>query len=241
VHRSRASTHSAINFLTTGRYPQQELNRGWEFILLNQFHDIIAGSSIAEVYRDSEREFEQVTALGKQCLDEALTQLSSRVCSPGSERLLFIFNPLCWKRSEPILVPLEEIPNNFAIVDHHGNPIPFQIVGNNAVLVQPHEVPAMGFKTYQICEGESANSFATSLNISTHHLQNRFFYIELDAQGLITSIYDKKSDREIIQNGRSGNVLQLFEDRPLANDAWDIDIFYQQKCCELRELEESKE
>jgi alpha-mannosidase len=71
-------------------------------------------------------------------------------------------------------------------------------------------------------------------------LENQFFIIKLNASGLIASIYDKRFNREIIEQGKAGNVFQVFEDRPLTNDAWDIDIFYQDKCTELNELKEIK-
>ncbi|NOY59049.1 MAG: alpha-mannosidase, partial [Calditrichaeota bacterium] len=71
-------------------------------------------------------------------------------------------------------------------------------------------------------------------------LENQFFKIELDENGRIISIYDKQHDREIIEKGQAANVLQIFEDRPLRNNAWDIDIFYQDKCLDLDEAEEIK-
>lgn len=41
-----------------GAYPEKELHEGWEVILRNQFHDILPGSSIKEVYDDSKAEYE---------------------------------------------------------------------------------------------------------------------------------------------------------------------------------------
>lgn len=49
-------------------------------------------------------------------------------------------------------------------------------------------------------------------------------------------LYDKQEEREVLAAGERGNVLQVFEDKPLDNDAWDIDIFYQQKMREVTDL-----
>ena len=52
---------AATNGLLFGeKYPKEVLNRNWKRLLLNQFHDIIPGSSIKEVYEDSERDYEAV-------------------------------------------------------------------------------------------------------------------------------------------------------------------------------------
>jgi alpha-mannosidase len=40
-------------------YPTEDLNRLWKIVLTNQFHDIIPGSSITEVYEDSERHYQE--------------------------------------------------------------------------------------------------------------------------------------------------------------------------------------
>ena len=53
----------------------------------------------------------------------------------------------------------------------------------------------------------------------------------------MTSIYDKEADVEVLAQGERGNVLQMFEDKPLAHEAWDIDLFYQEKMREVTNLQ----
>ena len=55
---------SSMAYLRSGWYPQAEINRAWESVLLNQFHDILPGSSIAEVYQDCDQSYEQVQKTG---------------------------------------------------------------------------------------------------------------------------------------------------------------------------------
>ena len=55
-------------------------------------------------------------------------------------------------------------------------------------------------------------------------------------QGQIERLYDKENKRSVLAEGERGNVLQMFEDKPLDNDAWDIDIYYQQKMREISDL-----
>src|SRR5690606_19695024 len=49
---------AALATLTTGyAYPHEDIHQAWELICLNQFHDILPGSSIHEVYEDSTRDY----------------------------------------------------------------------------------------------------------------------------------------------------------------------------------------
>ena len=50
-------------------YPEAELQLAWELTLLNQFHDIIPGSSIGEVYSESLAQYEEVKGLGEAARD----------------------------------------------------------------------------------------------------------------------------------------------------------------------------
>ena len=233
-----AELFSAIDFLLTGEYPHTALNRGWELILLNQFHDILPGSSIGEVYRDSEQEFEAVQTIGKNCLENALKHFCAGKGEEARESGLAIFNPLSWARADLVRVPLNQLPLSFSIEDVSGNPVVCQIDPEQQELIFiSKETPAMGFQMYKISQQTKPALAETGLSISPERLENQFFRIQLNAQGLITAIFDKRSQREVIAPGKSANVLQLFEDRPLANDAWDIEFFYNDKCTELTALE----
>ena len=52
----------------------------------------------------------------------------------------------------------------------------------------------------------------------------------------MTSLVDKKADRQVLAKGAKANVIQMFEDKPLAHEAWDIDIYYQEKMREVTDL-----
>ncbi len=92
-----AETAASINkTLCNAEYPKQDLNNGWEIILLNQFHDIIPGSSIKEVYADSHRQYEEITALGNKILDNALENIAKNIKTDGG---ILVYNPLSFKNS----------------------------------------------------------------------------------------------------------------------------------------------
>ena len=79
--RSEIALHDA-EFLATvagGEYPREELDRLWKLLLLQQFHDILPGSSIRLVYEDAERDLAEVEAGANAIAERALAELAGPV------------------------------------------------------------------------------------------------------------------------------------------------------------------
>lgn len=72
----------AMKLLDTD-YPQQSLNDGWECILLNQFHDIIPGSSIHSVYEQCHRDYDRILGSGHRMEEEAYNAILSNISTDG--------------------------------------------------------------------------------------------------------------------------------------------------------------
>ncbi|MFI5282295.1 MAG: alpha-mannosidase, partial [Candidatus Dormibacterales bacterium] len=72
--------------------------------------------------------------------------------------------------------------------------------------------------------------------VSDHHMENDQLRVTWDADGLITSIWDKDAAREVITPGTRGNLLQLHDDNPARWDAWDIDLDYRKSVTDLTKL-----
>ena len=71
-------------------FPAKELHDGWEMILTNQFHDIIPGSSIKEVYDRSDIDYEAVLATGHKVIDASLCAIASAI---DEKEGYVVFNP----------------------------------------------------------------------------------------------------------------------------------------------------
>jgi alpha-mannosidase len=229
---------STLNYLTTGEYPQDELNAGWEKILLNQFHDILPGSSIPEVYLDCDKDYEQIFEIGSRFLGKSMENICLHSEPTNKKNKCVVYNSLSWDRSDLIKISIENFPINFDLSDKNGQTIPYQFVTDNKeILIDNFIISSMGYAAFEIVEMNEKPDFQSTLQISTKRLENQFFIIDLDNNGLLFSIFDKRFNREIIEKGKPGNVFQVFEDLPLTNDAWDIDIFYQDKFTKITELE----
>ena len=69
--------------------------------------------------------------------------------------------------------------------------------------------------------------------VSGMRMENDFFRVVFDSNGNIAEIYDKRCDRDVLQKGKKGNVLQVFEDFPKDYDAWEISCYYREKSWEI--------
>lgn len=213
--------------LTGAAYPRQALDESWETVLRNQFHDIIPGSSIREVYADSAAEYIRVFETAGAALQGALGQLAGAVDLP--EESVIVFNPTGFTRSDLVDV---ELPDGLLPVDEQGQPLPVQ----GSRFYAP-DVPACGYRAFPLRPVPPAAG--PGLTVTPYLLETPHLRIELNGAGQISRLYDKQNQREVLAPGRAANLLQAFEDKPIHFDAWDIDAYYAQKGTEVRDLIEA--
>jgi alpha-mannosidase len=180
-------------------YPHGEINRLWEAVLLNQFHDIIPGSSIREVYEDSAKNYVTVFEAGRKLRDQALV----KVAPVSRGKNLLILNTLSWPRREVIALP-------------EGKAFSFA------------HAPAYGYAIHQ-AETETGAPVTLRQAKRGFILENGLVRATFSSQGCLVSFLDKRHQRETIAAGQRGNQFVLFEDWPVAWDAWDVDIFHLEK------------
>lgn len=205
-------------------YPAEAVERLWrDIILLNQFHDILPGSSIAEVYDVTKVEYEQLA-------DEAGALIRARLAAlAGKGEAVTVFNTLGFDRSD--VVKLGDVKAT-GLKDEMGNVYPVQQTADGAVAYLKN-LPSKGYKSFTACDTEAVSPFVRS---DEYHLETPFYSLTLDENGHFTSIFDKENDREVLKAGKAGNMLRLYEDKPIYYDNWDIDMFYTEKSWEVNDL-----
>lgn len=216
----------AVNKGSIAEAKQEELTKGWKHILTDQFHDIIPGSSIHEVYEDSRKDYEYIESVAQGVCQGALADLLEE--KPDSYT---VFNASAWTRGEIVMVPNDRAG---VYCDADGNELTAQQAGD-VTYVEVKDVPAMGTAAIFFKEQAPAETKA-AFTINGRDIETPYYSISLNGYGQITRLFDKTFGREVLPKGERANVLQMFEDKPLDNDAWDIDIFYQQKMREITDL-----
>lgn len=190
-------------------YPHDELDRIWKLVLLNQFHDILPGSSIAWVHREAAEQYAKIAQDLNALIDAATAALAPAV-APGPTAA---GDPLraCeqWERlgGQTLLFNASPFPRRGIAALSAGVP-----------------APAAAAVTVKREAGEVV-------------VHNGLMTVRFGADGVISSIVDVAADRELVPAGQGANLLQLHADFPNMWDAWDIDEFYKNTVTDLRELD----
>lgn len=217
--------------LNQHNYPKDALREGWERLLFNQFHDILPGSSIREVYQDSRRDFREIEQIGRGVVNEAQDALLRQI--RAERESVIVFNALGWRRDGLI-----ELPYDSALANSTAEAQVIERDGQQTLLVQVEDVPSLGYRSYPFVN-RSAGGAASELIVRAEYFETPFYRLTLNRSGQITSLYDKRFHREALATNTVGNLLQVFQDKPMAFDAWDIDIYYQDKIQRIEELIEA--
>ena len=184
----------------------QALDRAWKLLLLNQFHDIIPGSSIGWVYQDSTRDYRTIETLGGSVVDSSLRALNRQIDTRELQAPVQIFNTLNFERREIV----ELAPGKLA----------------------PVSVPSLG---YAVVDADATFAAPVDATVVVRPeagglvIHNGLIELRLGADGLIHSLRDlEEGGREVFAAGEKGNLFQLHHDRPNLWDAWDVDLFYKE-------------
>ncbi|WP_195987495.1 alpha-mannosidase [Clostridium sp. D53t1_180928_C8] len=215
---------NSLAMLLGKEYPAENINKNWENILLNQFHDILPGTSIKKVYDVTDEEYKRIIGSGKEMLADGINYIAENISL--NNKSVVVFNTLGFDRDDIVEFEVPSDINMPAVLDGNEE-IECQLIDDGKAIFFAKGIPANGHKAFEIIEATKSSS--TNLTIEKNYIENKFFDIKINEEGNITSIIDKKSNREVLKEGQTANVLQAFEDKPMDYDNWDIDIYYDEK------------
>ena len=224
MHDTEFLATTATLLDSTYKYPTSTISKAWELVCLNQFHDIITGSSIGEVYADSMKDYEDINEMAIKIKNDAIATIAAHTNSD-----VLIINPSGFDYSDPILL-LDQLLDNQSLVLADGTSALVQPIKDGTLIdagtVKPFSITSL-MKT---CNKNSNDN--NNLIVKPNLLENSCVQVKLNNAGDIISIYDKIHDRQVLPQDAVTNQFQAFEDRPLhgyCGDAWDIDIFFDDK------------
>ena len=209
-------------------YANNEITKGWKTILRNQFHDIIPGSSITEVYEDAKQEYKEAEDIALDIQNKL-----EEIYINKDEHTWTIVNNSNWDRNESIDIKCDE---DGSFYDEDGNKLKYQR-NKDEYTVEIKNIPALGYKRIILKIDDVQDDNNSVFEYCDGKISTPKYNIEWNEYGQLISIYDKENKREVLAKGERGNVLQMFEDKPMAHEAWDIDIFYQEKMREVKDLQ----
>ncbi|MBS6195791.1 MAG: alpha-mannosidase [Clostridiales bacterium] len=216
---------SEWNRAAGGNGSEADLRKCWEQVLLYQFHDIIPGSSNREVYEDS---YTMYTELEKEVLllqDQAAAGLTK---PEENSYVLTAFDG--FSRNDCVWIEQEKAGSFY----DGGWKLDAQRTDGGYLVqteLEPLSMKQVVFVPGEEEENRKEDAFQAALESRT--VETPYYKICWNEKGQLSMIYDKKQNREVLKEGCFGNVLELYEDKPLNDDAWNIDYFYTEKMKEL--------
>ncbi len=204
-------------------YPSKELEEAWKLVLLNQFHDIIPGSSVREVYEDSDRDYAKVKEIGNRIIAESLRRIGSKHDTSEFARPIAVFQNALVGTQVTLPWPHEIVPTSFATAEEA---LPVQLVEEFGERNLIFGAPASALGSVAVGDLGDAPARAGKLKTGNRRIENGEWSVRFDANGNITSIKSLDDEGvEFVEPGKLANLFQLLDDKPLFWSAWDVDIF----------------
>lgn len=211
-------------------YPRAQLAEFWDVVLINQFHDILPGTSIEEVYVDSDSEYGTLFST----LDSPngpLHTAAAAALKPVAGELRLV-NTQSHVRDALVRLPGAK---DGALAVGGGAPQRLQQLvsptGETVAAAPVARLPALGWVAAAVTDAAAAPK--STLKVSKTGLENELIAVSFDKAGEITSVRDQVSGRELIAAGQTANRLVAYEDKPLNWDAWDIDSYFHEQAWPL--------
>ncbi|MBN2307475.1 MAG: alpha-mannosidase, partial [Candidatus Hydrogenedentes bacterium] len=218
-----AERFAAVEWLVHDRpVPQGRLEEAWEFVLYNQFHDILAGTSIETSYEDTRDQLGAARATAAGIENESVQALAGDIDTMAAGNTIVVVNPLPWATKQTVKagdIVGRALGRPLHIADHAGKTVASQAVPGERIghtdYVFTAEVPALGYRCYHARSGARRVKPARMLKADRHSIENAWWRIEFDPYtGEMCRLFDKKAKVETL---KKGNVLACMVDQ---SDTW---------------------
>ena len=135
--------------------------------------------------------------------NRSLKRLGQLIAKPkGATESFYVFNPLNWARTDYSDYPYTG-PAAIRVLDKtDAKAVPFQLItkkGKPYLRILASNIPSLGFKVFEIQKTASPTAFPNTIAVTDSTIENGFYKIKFTAQGVITSLFDKLTNRECVK------------------------------------------
>ena len=220
-----------LNVFGGEEYPAEKMEEAWKILLINQFHDILPGTSIHEAMENTREEYAQLRQLGGELVRKGKDGILNKVSVKDDSVL--VWNMLTWQTKGIVKAEIPHMAKG--IKNSDGKLLTSKVYEENGkyyieFLADP--VPAFGYGVFTLCD-ETAEF--ENVKVTKNTLENKYLKVSLDGNGLIDEVIDKTTGRQILTG--KGNLMTISHDKPIYESAWNMEFDYQMKFWELRDAE----
>jgi alpha-mannosidase len=227
---AQAAEEASVGAMWLGgrAYPQERLNRAWRLLLAGQFHDSMAGTATPQSYNyiwnDDAVAMNQFSGV----ITSATEAIASAMDTQASGTPIVVFNSLGIAREDLAEADVNftgTAPNAVRVTNPAGKQVPAQVVrAENGVarVLFAAKTPSVGFAVYDVQPLVNAAIDAESeLKVTDSSLENARYRVHLNEEGDVSSIFDKKTNKELLH---SPVRLAISTDNPAQWPAWNMDF-----------------
>ena len=226
-----AEIFSTIAKVVKGIVYPDDFTRAWKNVLFNQFHDILAGTSLITGYEDARDMYGEAASIATRNLNTAVQKLSWSIDSPMEDGMDFFpivaFNPHPWGGKMVCEVEIRGVHEcDFMLLDDEGNEVPVQLMQSETIVFMGRvvfvaDLPAMGYRTYRIYRNRKSEAGFANVAATATTLENDWLKLAFNPEtGNMTSLFDKTQKAEMLV--REGARMAVIEDM---SDTWSHDVF----------------
>lgn len=227
-------------------YPQQTFNDNWEGICFNHHHDTLPGSAIHESYVKSREQLSAIVASSRNIAGDSVRYLATFMKrADGAEYNVVAFNGLGWKHTGIVKVawPYQPDGDKWVATAPDGTTVPVTIIrglrpdnptGEPMASFEAIDVPGFGYRVFGLRPAKDSDALTDKVTLTDGGI-DRYGKITLEntrlrvtvnqANGLITSLFDKTANREMIVPGGAGNRLEIWKETPGGMSAWQLGAY----------------
>ena len=213
----------AASVMSNGHCPTEKYAQAWQNVLFNQFHDIMAGTSLQAAYDDARESYGTALHTAAEGLNEAAQALSWHIDIPMEEGMkpLVVFNPNAFAKKCEVEMESVALKEGMVLLDEEDNEIPFQLVQSMAScngrvrICFIADLPSLGWRTYRLAVRSSQQVFPP-VTSDENSAQNRWLKLTIDPEtGYIRSLQKKNDGTEYFSAPAA--VPVVIEDK---SDTW---------------------
>lgn len=224
-----AAERSAVvaDWLGALSYPKHTLSEAWKRFIWHQFHDDLTGTSIPRAYEFSWNDELISLKQFEDVMTSSVGAVSRFLDTKVEGSPVVIYNPLSVSISEivEITIPETRKSDEYEVYNEQGKMVPVQKIssadGKVKLLVAAH-LPSDGYVVYDVRKGSSKVNKLLSVKVGKNEIENSVYRVTLDKNGDISSIYDKKNKRELVESGKTVRLALFPENESSHWPAWEI-------------------
>lgn len=206
-------------------YPGKKITEGWKRFVWHQFHDDLTGTSLPRAYTFSWNDELICQSQFSDIITAATASVARALNTQVEGKAVVVFNPLSQARKDAVLanVPMEKQPAGIAVYSK-GKRVNSQLLSYKdgvAAVTFTADVAPTSYTVFDV-RATALSKKSAVLKIDENGLENSVYKIALDKNGDIGSIFDKRTGRELVENGKAIRLALFTENKSFNWPAWEI-------------------